>query len=366
MRTKKSYYIGLDVHKDSIWMAVMVDEKETPVESRQLDNNYLKVIKAMAPYQEKGKVQVAYEAGCLGYGLQRHLAEFGFDCRVIPPTRVVRPGLDKRVKTDKRDAALIANMLKRREGESINIPTREDEAARDLLRCRSDFKDDLKRAKQRLLGFLLRHEAKYESNRYWTKKHRKWMRGLKFDLAMDRMTFEYYLNYIENMEERISRVDEEIRKEAENERNAEKTRVLRAFRGIDYVTALSFISEVGDFRRFATAESFMSYLGLVPSEYSSGRKVQRGPITKTGSSHLRKLLIESAWHYTRAVKESRRLAARRVGTSERVIAYADKAMSRLHGKYYKMVARGKEQNVAVTSVARELAGFIWGVMNMAA
>jgi transposase len=319
-----------------------------------------------APYQEKGKVQVAYEAGCLGYGLQRHLGEFGFDCRVIPPTRVLRPGKDKRVKNDKRDAALIANMLKRREGESINIPTKEDEAGRDLLRCRSDFKDDLKRAKQRLLNFLLRHDKKYETNRYWTQKHRKWMAGLSFDLAMDKLTFEHYLNYIENMEERIVRVEEEIRKEAENERNAEKTRVLRAFRGIDYVTALSFICEIGDFRRFAKAESFMSYLGLVPSEYSSGKKIQRGSITKTGSGYLRKLLVESAWHYTRAVKESKRLAARRVGTSEQVITYADKAISRLHRKYYKMIARGKEQNVAVTSVARELAGFIWGVMNMAA
>jgi transposase len=212
MRTKKCYYIGLDVHKESIWMAVMVDEKDTPIESKQLPNNYLKVVKAMAPYQEKGNVQVAYEAGCLGYGLQRHLTEFGFDCRVLPPTKVVRPGKDKRIKTDKRDAALIAHMLKRREGESINIPTVADEAGRDLLRCRSDFKDDLKRAKQRLLHFLLRHDKKYETNRYWTMKHRRWMAGLTFDLAMDKMTCEYYQNYIENMEERISRVYEEIRK----------------------------------------------------------------------------------------------------------------------------------------------------------
>ena len=366
MRIRKYYYIGLDVHKDSIWMAVVVDEKEDPIQSQQLPNNYLKVVKAIAPYQEKGKVQVAYEAGCLGYGLQRHLGEFGFDCRVIPPTRIVRSGKNKRVKNDKRDAALIANMLKRREGESINIPTREDEAGRDLLRCRSDFKGDLKRAKQQLLNFLLRHDKKYENNRYWTKKHRKWMAGLQFDLAVDKMTFEYYLSYIENMEGRIARVDEEIRKEAENERNAEKTRILRAFRGIDYITALSFICEVGDFRRFARAESFMSYLGLVPSEHSSGKKVLRGPITKTGSSQLRKLLIESAWHYTKPIKESKRLASRRAGTSEQVITYADKAMSRLHGKYYKMLSRGKTQNVAVTGVARELAGFIWGVMNMAA
>ena len=161
-------------------------------------------------------------------------------------------------------------------------------------------------------------------------------------------------------------MDEEIQKEAENVRNADKTRILRAFRGIDYITALSFTTEIGDFRRFATAESFMCFLGLVPGENSSGKKKHRGPITKTGNSHLRKLLVESAWHYTRPVKESKRLAARRVGTSEKVITYADKAISRLHGKYYKMIFRGKEKNVAVTSVARELAGFIWGVMNMAA
>jgi transposase len=366
MGTKKAYYIGLDVHKDSIWMAVMVEGQDEPIESKPLANDYLKVIKGIAPYQDQGTVQAAYEAGCLGYSLYRHLHEFGIDCRVIPPNRVLRPGRDKKTKNDQRDAALIAKMLKRGEGESINIPTNEDEAARDLLRCRGDLQDDLKRAKQRLLNFLLRHEHRYGSDRYWTIPHRKWMKGLEFEQPLDKISFENYLSYIESTEERIKRMDEVIKTVAESERYVERVQKLRAFKGIDYITALSLVSEVGDFRRFATAGAFMSYLGLVPSEYSSGKKRHLGSITKMGSSHLRKLLTESSWHYARPIRVSKELAKRRQGTSDLVIAYADKAQNRLHGKYTKLVFKGKQHNVAVIAVARELSGFIWGVMNMTA
>jgi transposase len=362
---KEVYYVGLDVHKESIQMAVLATRGKQPVTAKALPNNAIKIVKELAPYQAKGKVQVAYEAGCLGYTLYRELTSFGFDCRVIPPNKVFH-GSDEKVKTDKRDALDIAWMLRREEGESIAIPTEEDEATRDMLRCRGDLQEDLKRAKQRLLKFLLRKGINYDSDRYWTIKHRKWLSGLKFELEYERLTFEEYVAEVDHLNDRLSRIDKKIEEAAESSRYCDKVRKLRAFRGIDYLTALSLVVEIGDFRRFANAASLMSYLGLVVKEETSGKKRKQGGITKTGNKHLRRLLTESSWHYARPNMVSRRLAKRREGTDERTITYADKAMGRLHGKFMRLVSKGKPSQVAVTAVARELTGFIWGVMTMGA
>jgi transposase len=361
---KTVYYIGLDVHKEAIQMAVLSTRGTEPVAAKRIANTPLTVVKELLPYREKGTVQVAYEAGCLGYTLYRSLTEFGFDCRVIAPNKVFH-GNDEKVKTDKRDAADIAWMLRREEGQSIAIPSREDEAARDLLRCRGDLQEDLKRAKQRMLKFLLRHGRNYETNRYWTGRHERWLEEQKFEMPFEQMTFEEYLSVIGSMEQRLKRLDKTIQEVAESPRYAEKVRMLRAFKGIDYLIDLSLVVEIGDYRRFPCAQAFMSYLGLVPREYSSGKKRSQGGITKTGNSHLRRLLTEAAWHYARPTRVSKRLKQRRIGTEERVISYADKALYRLHGKFVKMVFKGKVRQRAVIAVARELAGFIWGVMNMA-
>jgi transposase len=362
---RKVYYVGLDVHKETIQMAVLDTKGEKPISAKGMPNDPIKVVKELAPYQDKGKVQVAYEAGCLGYTLYRTLTEFGFDCRVIPPNKVFHKD-NERIKTDPRDAIDIAWMLRRNEGESIAIPSPEDEAARDLLRCRGDLQEDLKRAKQRMLKFLLRHGYNYETNRYWTEKHFTWMNGLTFERPLEKLTFDEYLSVIRGMEDRIKRLDKQIEEVAESAPYAEKVRRFRAFKGIDYLIALSLVVEIGDYRRFPNAQSFMSYLGLVPSEYSSGKKRKQGGITKTGNGHLRRLLTEAAWHYARPAQVSKRLSERRVGTDERVIAYADKALTRLHGKYVKLVFKGKIKQMAITAVARELCGFIWGVMNTVA
>jgi transposase len=358
----KVYYIGLDVHKETTQMAVLENRGKEPVATKALSSDPMKVVKAILPYREKGEVQVAYEAGCLGYVLYRTLTKFKIDCRVIPPNKVFHGGNGERVKTDKRDALAIAWMLRREEGESIGIPSREDEATRDLLRCRSDLKDDVKRTKQRLLKFLLRHGYMYDRDRYWTGRHIQWMKGLSFDLALDKTSFDQYLSTIGSLEDRIRRLDTTIQEVAESEPYAERVRKFRAFKGIDYIIALALACEVGDFRRFPNAQAFMSYLGLVPSEYSSGNKRRQGGITKSGNGHLRKLLTEAAWHYARPAKVGKRLAQRRVGTDEQTIAYADRALGRLHGKFIKLVFKGKSKNTATTAVARELAGFVWGVM----
>jgi transposase len=220
--------------------------------------------------------------------------------------------------------------------------------------------------KQRLLKFLLRKGVNYESERYWTGKHYKWLGGVKFENEMEQMTLVEYVEEVRRLEEKIGRLDKKIEEVANSERYAEKVRKFRAFRGIDYLTALSLVCEIGDFKRFGSAEAFMSYLGLVPSEHSSGKKRRQGGITKTGNGHLRKLLTESSWHYARPNQVGKRLERRRVGTDEQTIRYADKAMKRLHDKYTRLIFKGKLKQTAITAAARELAGFIWGVMNMAA
>jgi transposase len=294
-----AYYVGLDVHKDTIQMAVLGNQGKEPVTAKGLPNDPYKVVKALAPYQEKGDVQVAYEAGCMGYTLYRSLTEFGFDCRVIPPNKVFHRGgteeSDRRsaVKTDKRDAVDIAWMLRRDEGESIAIPSQEDEAARDLIRCHSDLKDDQKRGKQRLLKFLLRHGYHYDTDNYWTKRYYDWLKSIQYNRLLEKETFDQYLSHITNLEDRIGRIDATIKEVAESEVYAERVRKFRAFKGVDYLIALSLGCEIGDFKRFPTAQSFMSYLGLVPRENSSEKKRQQGGITKTGNGHLRKLLTEA-------------------------------------------------------------------------
>ena len=192
------------------------------------------------------------------------------------------------------------------------------------------------------------------------------MKALVFEMPLDKAVFEQYLCSIESIEQRIGRVDIQIQEIAESPRYCERVRMFRAFKGVDYIIALSLVCEIGDFKRFPTAPAFMSYIGLVPSEYSSGKKRKQGGITKTGNGHIRKLLTEAAWHYIRPARISVRLVGRRVGTKESVIAYADRALDRLHGKYVKLLFSGKSKQAAVTAVARELSGFLWGVMTTAA
>jgi transposase len=190
------------------------------------------------------------------------------------------------------------------------------------------------------------------------------MRGLAFEQAMEKETFEQYLSHLEDLTGRIERMEKRIEEAAQQEEYREEVQKLRAFRGIDYLTALALVCETGDFRRFPSAGAFMSYLGLVPGEYSSGGKRNQGRITRAGNGHIRKLLVESSWHYPRPVQVGKGLAERRIGTSELVIGRADKAMRELHDKYYHLIHDKKNPCVAITAVSRQLAGYIWGVMTM--
>ena len=358
--TSKRYYIGLDVHKDSIQMAVFTEKGEMPVYERRLDNDTELLIKEVKRYSQEGDTEVAYEAGCLGYVIQRAMAKAGITCYVLPANKVAKKR-DDRIKTDKRDARLIGRELRSKNIRPISVPDEVDEAARDLLRCREDVNGDLRRAKQRLLKFMVRHGHIWTGGDNWTLKHWKWMDGIEFKQGHEKKVYEEYRSQIGALGERMARLDREVQETAESARYKAAVSKLRAFKGIDYIIALAVICEIGDFKRFANAKCFMSYLGFVPSENSSGGKRNQGSITKAGNGHLRRLLIEGAWHYTRGTRPGKRLEQRRESSSASVIAVADQALHRLHKKYLRLVFNGKHKNVAVTAVARELAGFIWAV-----
>jgi transposase len=363
---RKGYYIGMDVHKSSVQMAVFEETGDEPVYERRLDNDTGLLVKEVLRFSKQGETEVAYEAGCLGYVIERAMKKAGISCYVLPANKVAKKRDNRRLKTDKRDARLIGRELRSRNIRPISVPDEADEAARDLLRCREDAGGDLRRVKQRLSKFLLRHGHIWDSEgSNWTLKHWRWMDGLEFGQEHERIVYEEYRSQIRALEERLSRLEKQVTETAESPRYKASVSKLRAFKGIDYIIALSVICEIGDFRRFAGAKEFMSYLGFVPSEYSSGEKRKQGGITKAGNGHLRRLLIEGAWHYTKSARTGRRLEQRRHGCPLHVIDTADRALHRLHKKYFRLVMKGKHKNVAVTAVARELAGFIWAVQVVA-
>ena len=355
-------YVGMDVHKETIAIAVMRDSNRNVEFERQIRNEPGQVRKFFNRLKDKEEtVLTCYEAGPTGYTLYRLLEEMEIICYIAAPSLLPRkPG--ERIKTDRRDAVLLAKALRNQEITPVHVPARRDEAVRDYLRLCNDMRGDLKKQKQRLLQFLLRIGKKYDEGKtYWTGAHRRWMKNLSFDEELHKTVFEEYYTAIVELEEKIERLKEKIEELGAEKRYAEQVSKLKCLKGIDTLTALTFVSEIGDFRRFARAGEFMAYLGLVPSEHSSGERRRIGGITKAGNSRLRKLLIESSWHY-RHYGPSKRLAARRKGQPTQIIAYADKAGRRLTKKYHKLVFHKKIAQKAVTAVARELSGFIWGMM----
>ena len=353
-------YVGMDVHKESIAIAVLRDFSRNTEFERQIRNEPAQINKFFKRLLDKGESMICcYEAGPTGFMLYRQLEEMGISCYVAAPALLPKKPGD-RIKTDKRDAIMLAKVLRNQEVTPVHVPTRSDEAVRDYLRMCNDFRSDLKKQKQRLLQFLLRLGKKYDKG-YWTGAHHQWLKSLRFDEEMHKITFMSYYTAILEQEAKILLIKEKIEEIAAESAYAEKVSKLRCFKGVETLTALTFVVEIGDFRRFRKAHEFMAYLGLVPSEHSSGEKRRVGSITKAGNSRLRKLLIESSWHY-RHYQPSKRLMMRRKGQQTEVIAYADKAGKRLNRKYVKLMHNGKMSQKVVTAVARELSGFIWGMM----
>ena len=346
--------VGLDVHARSIRLvAVRADEL---LEERTL------------PYDEEALgrllgrwpgVRCCYEAGPTGFGLYRHLVERGVDCLVVAPGLVPRrPG--DRVKTDSRDARKLARLLAGGLLQPIHVPTPELEAARDLVRAREDARLDRMRDRHRLSKFCLRHDRMLPTSS-WTVVRRKWLAEQRFEFAAQQQTFDTYLHTVDLVDARIEALERAIRETAEQEPWRELVARLRCLRGIDTLTALALAAEIGDFNRFKTAEELMAFVGLVPSERSSGEKRRQGSITKVGNSHVRRLLVEAAWHARRRPKVGYELARRQRGQDAALIERSWRCQQRLYQRWQRMAGRGKPQQKIVVACARELAGFVWAI-----
>jgi transposase len=355
-------YIGIDAHKKSHSICILHPngEKEEAFTVNNQKSEIKKVLKKLQKRME-GEIRICYEAGPIGFDLQRTIQSLGIHCDVIAPSLIPKkPG--ERIKTDKRDAKKLATLYQAGLLTVVHPPTPEEENARDLCRCRRIAKVRENSAKHQLGKFLLRHGRYYSEGNAWTQKYFRWLRTLSFEDAIEKLVFEDYLLEVEHCINRVKILDQELAALSQTERYKEKVGWLCCFRGIDTVTAISLICELYGVERFTDARQLMSYLGLVPSENSSGGQEKKGPITKAGNKYCRRLAVESSWHYRHSPRVSGPLAQRRKGQPPWVIAIADKAMKRLSRKYNRMTKNGKHKNVAVTAMARELIGFVWAVL----
>jgi len=360
-------FVGMDVHKQDIAVAMLVPGRSDAVEWR-VANEPAAVQRLAKRLQREGAgpVHCVYEAGPCGYALQRQLQARSLSCDVVAPSMIpIRPG--ERIKTDRRDARKLAEMARARLLTVVRPPSEDEEAVRDLCRGRDDARLDLMRARHRLGKFLLRRGRVFGQGqqRAWSQAHRTWLGTQSFERTAERVMFEDYLLAVEQLEARKRSLEQHLEDLACEPRYAEAVGWLRCFRGIDTITAITLLAELHDFRRFRAPNQLMAYLGLVPSEHSSGPRQQRGGITRTGNRHVRRLLVEAAWHYRHKPRVGEKLAARRHGQPAAIIALADRAQLRLCRRYRRMERRGKHTTKIVVAVARELVGFLWAALTPA-
>ncbi len=358
-------YVGMDVHKSGINVSIILPGSKNVDEHWQISNERRSIERMIRKVKRLGSddISCCYEAGPSGYALQRHLMGMEVKCAVIAPSLIpCKPG--ERIKTDSRDSKKLAELFKADLLTEVHPPTPEQEAARDVTRAREDAKKDLLSARHRLSKMLLRHGYIYRDGNNWTLKHRSWLKRLRFGHTEGRSVFDNYLLAIEQIEERVKNLEQCVDELAQSPEYAERVGWLRCLRGVDTLTAMIILSELHDPRRFSTPRELMSYLGLTPSEHSSGTRRRQGGITKTGNSHVRRALVESAWNYRHPASVSAYMARRRKGQPATVIAIADRAQVRLHKRYFKLKeGYQKHHNVATVAVARELVGFIWAILH---
>lgn len=361
-------YVGMDTHKDSFSLCAFTIEADKASHHQKTESDFKKVLKYLeylrTIYGDNTNFVCGYEAGCLGYSLYHQLTQHHVNCVILAPTTMLEQRSRKRIKTDKRDAELIARCLAQHNYSPVNIPTPKDEETKEFLRMRDDHKLAIKKIKQQILAFCLRHNYRYDGGGNWTATHIQWLKSLNIEVLYKEILDEYLLTYT-TLSDKLERLDKRIEELAAQDEYRETVKKLTCFIGVRTHTALSLLVEVGDFHRFSSAQHFASYIGLVPGEDSSGDNLTRLGITKAGNRHVRLLLTEAAQCYARGHVgyKSKELKKRQSGNSSQVIAYADKANERLRRRYYKMVlGNGKNGNVAKTAVARELACFMWGMM----
>jgi len=355
-------FIGLDVHQNSIDVAIAEGPRDGEVRGYgKINGEFMDVDRLIRRLgYSRERLRVVYEAGPCGYGLYRHLREKGIDCMVVAPSLTPRRAGD-RVKTDRRDAFTLARLHRAGELTGVYVPRAEDEAMRDLTRAREDAKDAERKAKQQLNSFLLRHSRKFSGRQKWSLAHRRWLSDQSFEQPVQQIVFQEYIDAIEECERRVERLTAQIREAVVHWRMQPVVAAFQAMRGVSLIVAATLAAEVGDTTRFDTPQQLAAYLGLVPSEHSSGDRRQRGSITKSGNAHARRVLIQGAWTYRHPARVSRQLRDRRADLPLEVRKIGWKAQLRLCSRYRQLVARGKSSQVAVTAIAREMAAFLWAI-----
>lgn len=358
---KFSKYVGLDVHKATIAVSVAESEGGEVRYHGEIANTPTAIEKLVRQLRKSdAELSFCYEAGPCGYGIHRQLTDLGWACQVVAPSLIPKKAGD-RVKTDRRDSLMLARLHRAGELTAVWVPDGAQEALRDLTRAREDMKHLQRQAKQRLLAFLLRHSKRYDGRSHWTQAHYRWLETVKFTHPVQQIVFQEYIDTVKAMTKRVEALDKQIASAAAESVFWPVIEGLTALRGVNLLTATTVVAEIGDLKRFANAPQLMAYLGVVPSEYSSGGSKTRGGITKTGNGHGRRVLVEAAWCYRHPARKTAVLQRRGERTPEAVQDIAWKAQTRLCARYRAFEARGKLKVQACTAIARELAGFIWAI-----
>ncbi len=354
--------VGLDAHKESI--EIVTADTVGSQEVRHygtIGGDMTSLDKAVRRLQSAGKeLHFVYEAGPCGYEIYRHLTKRGFHCAVVAPSMIPKK-TGSRIKTDRRDAEALARLYRAGELTPIYVPCEEDEAMRDLSRAREDASKAQRTARQRLGAMLLRHGYRYSGRKLWTLAHMRWLSGIAMQHPAQQIALQEYIHAVTECSTRLQRLAEQMLELLPSWRMSPVVKALQALRGVAPIVAITTVAEIGDLTRFDNPRQFMAYLGLVPSEYSSGNSISRGSITKTGNGHVRRVLIEAAHTYCHPARVSRILLRRQEGLPKDICEIAWKAQVRLCGRYRKLMAKGKMRTKVVTAITRELSGFVWAI-----
>jgi transposase len=351
-------FVALDVHVSGT-VAAIIDRESGELTRRRLPGRASEVAAFVGGLE--GPVRATYEAGPTGFALARRLEAAGVDCLVCAPGLIPR-GRSDRVKTDQRDAERLVRLLIAGELHRVAVPTIEAESLRDLVRAREDLRGDLMSARHRVTKLLLRHDVRFEGReRNWTQPHLRWLSTVRFEHPGTQAAFDDYRGAVDALLIRRSELERQIAEQLPTSPWATTAKRLMCLRGIDTLTAAGLCAEIGDFHRFRHPAQLMSYLGVVPSEHSSGTRRRQGSITKSGSQHARRLLVEAAWHYRQPPRISEPLRRRQAGADPKVVALSWKTQRRLHRVWTRMEQRGKRRTIIAIAAARELAGFCWAM-----